>query len=166
MRTRIALVVGALIALTFGALGQSVVQQTLSGNETWQAGQGPGGPGAYITSDLVRNSTAAFTVSVSGNAVIGVASGWTEARWGGNVLVTGQPAAATLTLPPNPFPDGGIVGVCNVTAAAWATNVVTVAGSAGQTSPATPNDTLTTLAAGTCARFQFNLANTTWYRIQ
>jgi len=43
--------------LTTPVLAQSVTQNTLTGNESWNAGQGPGGPGAFITSDLVRNSS-------------------------------------------------------------------------------------------------------------
>lgn len=147
------------------ALAQSVVQNDLSGNESWNAGQGPGGPGSFITSDLVRNSRAIVTTTIAGAITVGVSTGLTALRWGGNLIVTAQPAAAVITMPPNPFPDGGIVGICNPTAAAYAGNAVTVAGNTGQTAPAGATATITTLAAGNCVQFQFNRPNTTWYRI-
>lgn len=156
----IALAVGLIAPL---AHAQSVTQNNLSGNECWQAGQGPGGPGSYICSNLVRNSEAQVTTTVTGSLTIG--TGATASLIdGGNLLVTAQPAAATITLPPNPFTDGGIVSICNVTAAAWATNVVTVVANTGQTlAIAAP---LTTMGAGTCASFQFSRPTTNWYRIR
>lgn len=139
------------------------VQNDLSGNETWNVGQGPGGPGADITSNLVRNSTEHRAGTLTGATTIGVTAGWTALRWGGNILLTAQPSAAVLTLPPNPFPDGGIIGYCNTTAAPFATNVVTVTANTGQT--VSNGGVVTTQAANSCAYFQFNRPTTTWYRI-
>lgn len=155
-----------LLAPPVGAQAQAIVQDTLTGNEVWNAGQGPGGPSGFISSNVVRNSIEHQTGTIAGAITLGTTAGWTSLRWGGNALITAQPTAAVVTLPPNPFPDGGIVGYCNVTASAFATNVVTVAGNTGQTSPTGANATVTTQAAGTCARFVFNRANTTWYRVQ
>lgn len=158
--------VGALLALApiCAALAQSVSQDNLSGNESWSAGQGPGGPSAFIFSDLTRNSRQIVVGTIAGAVTLGVTSPLTPLRWGGNFIVTAQPAVAVITTPPNPFPNGGVVGVCNPTAAAYATNAVTVAGNTGQTSPV--NNTITALAAGACALFQFQRSNTSWYRIQ
>jgi hypothetical protein len=150
---------GALVAFATWASAQGVVQPTLSGNETWQAGQGPGGPSSYITSNLVRNSTTNILTTVTGSVTLS-----SPINFGGNVIISAQPSAATITLPANPIPDGAIVGICNGTGSAFATNAVTLAANTGQTLAQTV--TLTTLGAGTCARVQFHLANTHWYRIQ
>lgn len=155
--------VGGLIAPAFG---QSVIQDNLSGNECWNSGQGPGGPSTgWLCSNTVRNSWAKAATTVSASATLGVTAGLTALRQGGNLIITAQPLAATITLPPNPVPDGALIGVCNPTAAPFATNVVTLAPNTGQTLTG-GNITLTTLGAVTCVRVQFNRSNTTWYRIQ
>lgn len=157
------LLLGALLlGLTTPALAQSIVQDNLSGNEAWSAGQGPGGPGAYITSNLVRNSGAIVAATITTNATLG-GGALAPLIEGGTLIITAQPSAATITLPPNPFTNGGIVYVCNPTAAAFATNVVTLAANTGQTVSGGAI-ALTTLAANTCVRVQFNRATTTWYR--
>lgn len=154
-----ALIVGLFAPqLTFA---QSVIQNQISGNEVWPAAQGPGGSSAWLSINTVRGGTSVATATVTGNVTLP-----TSFRNGGNYIVTVQPSAATITMPPSPVINGAIIGICNPTAAPWATNVVTVAGNTGQTSPAGATATLTTLAAGTCAQYQFNLANTTWYRVQ
>ncbi len=156
---------GALGLLLYAANAQQIGQTTLSGNECWNAGQGPGGTTTgFVCANVVRNSTANVATTVGGSVTIGTTAGLTALAQGGNLLITAQPSAATITLPPNPVPDGAIVGVCNVTGGAFATNVVTLAANTGQTLAQAA--TLTTLAAGTCAREQFNLAATTWYRVQ
>src|SRR5882724_7307236 len=104
--------------LTTPVLAQSVTQNTLTGNESWNAGQGPGGPGAFITSDLVRNSSRPLVGTIAGSLALGLTI-YAPLADGGNFLVTNAAAVATITLPPNPFPDGGIVGICNTTATAW-----------------------------------------------
>lgn len=154
------LVAAALLwGLSAPAFAQAISYQNLTGQEAWPAGAGIGGSSAYLTTDIVRNSTQAVFGTVAGNITLNPLL-----NDGGNFVVTAQPAAANLTLPPNPMTHGAIVGVCNPTAAAWATNVVTVVANTGQTVIA--GATLTTLGATTCARFQFNLANTSWYRVQ
>jgi hypothetical protein len=162
---RIAIVTGALsLALVAGLWAQPVTQPTLTGNECWNAGQGPGGPSSFICSNVVRNSKAGVVGTIAGSFTIGSTAAQASLVTGGNLLVTAQPAAATITLPPNPVPDGAIVGVCNVGAAVWAVNVVTLAANTGQT--LATSAALTTQAQGTCARVQWNLAAATWYRIQ
>lgn len=157
------------LALCWGftapATAQSVIWQDLSGNECWNAGQGPGGPSQFLCADVLRNSRQIVTTTIAAAITVGVSTGLTALRYGGNLIVTAQPLAAVITLPPNPFPDGGIVGICNPTAAAYSGNVVTVAGNTGQTSPVGATATITALSAGNCVLFQFNRPNTTWYRI-
>jgi hypothetical protein len=155
------------LALVWGlaapAIAQSVVQDTLTGDESWNAGQGPGGPGGFISSNLVRNSTEKVVGTIGGAITVGVTAAWVDLRWGGNILLTAQPTAAVVTMPPNPFPDGGIIGYCNTTAGAFAANVVTMTANTGQT--VSNGGAVTTQAANTCAYFQFQRSNTTWYRI-
>lgn len=157
---------GLLLGVGLGLLvAQPVTQNQVTGNECWNAGQGPGGPSAFLCLNVARGGTAnAVLASVAGSFTIGGTAATAASADGGNVLITAQPAAATITMPANPVPDGAIVGVCNVTGAAWATNVVTLAANSGQTLAQAA--TLTTLAAGTCAREQWNQANATWYRVQ
>lgn len=152
-----------LIAAT--AIAQSVVQDDLTGNETWQAGQGPGGPGSFITSGMVRGSRNGGLVVIGGSFTIGATDSTSNMNDGGTILLAAQPAAATITLPPNPVVNGSVVSICNTTAAPFATNVVTLAPNTGQTLSG-GNITLTTLAALTCVKVQFNRGNTTWYRVQ
>jgi hypothetical protein len=167
------LVGAGLIALASLALAQ-VTQNQLTGNECWSVGQGPGGPSNFLCINVARGGRAQTVLSaVSGNFTIGATTGnftvtgtpnMTALASGGHLLVNAQPSAATITMPANPIADGAIVGVCNVTGAAWSTNVVTLSANSGQTLAQTA--TLTTLAAGTCAREQWNQSQATWYRIQ
>jgi hypothetical protein len=174
-RVLLAGVVIASLAACGIATAQFVVQPTLSGNECWNAGQGPGGTTTgFVCANTMRGGTANTVLSaVSGNFTIGSASGnftvtgtpnQTYLVDGGNLLITAQPSAATITMPPNPIPDGAIVGVCNASGSAWSTNAVTLAANSNQTLAVAA--TLTTLAAGTCAREQWNLTAATWYRVQ
>lgn len=164
MLKRLLIAVAAWALVASAASAQSIGQNDLSGNEAWKIGQGAGGPSAYITSDLLRNSSQVVPTTITGAATIGVST-LAKLTDGGYLIITAQPSAATITLPPNPFTGGGLVFVCNPTAAAFATNVVTLAPNTGQTLTG-GNITLTTLAANTCVGVIFNRSNTTWYRIQ
>jgi hypothetical protein len=161
----------AIAALAVGWLyAQPVVQNTFSGIECWNAGQGPGGPSTgFVCSQGLRGAsnnvattiTGSFTIGAVGAAGVGATTN--PLQYGGALFITAQPSAATITLPPSPLQDGIIVAVCNVTAAPFATNVTTLQPNTGQTLN-TGNQTLTTLAAFTCATVQWNLAAATWYR--
>ena len=162
----------AALAIGYAALAQPVVQTTFSGNEGWNAGQGPGGPSTgFVCAQGMRGASQNVAATVSGSFTIGAAgttgvSTTTQPlQFGGTLLLTAQPAAATINLPLSPLQDGIITAVCNVTASPFATNVVTVTatGNTGQTLNLGAQ-TITTLAAFTCATFQWNLANATWYR--
>lgn len=181
MRTRLlATTAGAaLAALAFTSwlIAQPIVQNQLSGQECWNAGQGPAGPSTgFLCTNLVRGGTAQSVLSaVTGAVTIGTATGNftvtgtpnpTALVTGGNLLITAQPSAATFTLPPNPVPDGMTVGVCNASNAAFATNVVAFGANTGQTCAAPCSTAFTTLAAGSCAQVQWNQSQATWYRIR
>lgn len=173
-------VVGAAIAALASSLLYAqvtgVFPTAVNGQETWEVGLGgPQGPSIFMTNNMVRGGAPQSILSaISGNITIGAACGnctqtgtplqTVLALSGGNLLVTGQPLAATITMPANPILDGAIVGVCNASGSAWATNAVTLAANSNQTLAQAA--TLTTLAAGTCAREQWNQSQATWYRVQ
>lgn len=148
-----------LIAPTFA---QTVVQNQISGNEVWSAAQGPGGPSQWLWIRTVQGGTSVQTGTVTGATTIS-----NNLADGGNFIITAQPSAAVITMPKSPVPNGAVVRICNGTNAAFATNVVTVAANSSQTMvPTGAAITLTTLAAATCVGYQFNLANTSWYKVQ
>lgn len=174
---RAGLLGAAIAALTSTWLfAQPVVQNQVTGQECWQVGQGPGGPGQYICLNLTRSTTSNVVLTaVSGSFTVGTATGTTVASGsnaanvadGGSVIITAQPSVATITMPANPLVDGAVVRICNGTTSAFATNAVTVAANTGQTMvPTGASITLTTLAASTCVAYQFVQANTSWYKVQ
>ncbi len=179
-KTLLAGLVGAAIAALAATwlVAQPIVQNQLTGNECWNAGQGPGGvTTGYLCTNLIRNSNAdTILTAVAGNMTIGSTTNvtlGTGSSWGNfpsaglNVILTAQPSAATITMPPSPVVDGAIVKICNGTNSAFATNAVTVQANSGQTMvPTGAGVTLTTLAAATCVEYQFSLSNTSWYKVQ
>jgi len=162
----------AALALGYGVWAQPVVQNTFSGNECWNTGQGPGGPSTgFVCSQAVRGGANNVALTISGSFTVG-AAGTTGVSvttaplaYGGRLLVTAQPAAATITLPPNPLQDGIVVSYCNVSNGNFAAAAVAFAANTGQTAAAPVTTALTTQALGTCAAVQWNLAAATWYRI-
>lgn len=167
-----------LMAGGYLAWAQSIGPSALSGFECWNAGQGPGGPSTgFLCTNTLRGGTAnALLSAVSGSFTIGTASGnftnlgtpsMTNVYNGGNVIVTAQPSAATITMPASPIPDGAIIGICNGTNSAWSTNAVTVAANTNQTMvPTGAAVTLTTLAAASCVKYTWNLSQASWYKVQ
>ena len=163
-------------ALTVGVWAQPIVQNQVSGLEVWNCGQGPGGVTTSFCQMNVTSSRRAQATfaTITGNFTIGTATGnFTQAvgavtpvnlTAGGNMLVTAQPSAAVITMPPNPVPDGAIIGYCNVTGAPFATAAVTFAANTNQTLNTAV--TVTTQAATSCALVQWNQVNATWYRVQ
>jgi hypothetical protein len=164
----------ALIGVAGYALSQSNVGWTLlTGNETTEVQLGIGGTSGFVTVGRLSSGrsnayftafpTASFTIggaTPTGTTVstVGVASG------GDLLFNVTNGTAITITLPANPVVDGTIVGICNVTASAWATNVVTVAANTNQTIVgAAAGQTLTTLAASTCNKWIWNLAAADWF---
>lgn len=158
------LLLGLAATFPIAANAQTVGYTDLSGNECWNAGQGPGGPSQFLCSNVVRNSAAKVASALNAASTYG--TGVLETlRWGGNVLFTVQPTAlVALTLPPNPVPDGAIVGFCNVTGSAFATTAISWTANSGQTLSTAVS--IADLGANVCKRAQFNRATTTWYVIQ
>jgi len=154
----------ALVGVLTPALAQPVVQNQVTGNECWNAGQGPGGPSAFLCLFIIRGGATNLPMTIAGSFTIGSVAAQSQLVAGGNMIVTAQPSAATITMQPNPVVDGAIIGYCNVTSGAFATNVVTLVANSNQTMNTAV--TVTTQAAGSCARVQWNQANATWYRIQ
>jgi hypothetical protein len=165
MKWKRTLFAGALLGAFAVGVVWAQVQNDISGNELWEVGQGAGGPGNYISVNQVRNSAAKVAISPTTVLTYGT-SPLAALNFGGNILMAAQPGASptTITTPPNPVADGTTIGYCNVTGSAFATTPVTIAASTSQT--LNTGLTTTTLAAVTCVRYQFNRANTTWYRIQ
>lgn len=182
MRKRIlATTVGAAVAalaLTSWLIAQPVTQNQITGLECWNSGQGPGGPSTgFICANLVRGGTAVSVLSaVSGNFTIGTTSGnftnsstpnMANLLTGGNLIINAQPSAAVITMPPNPFPDGSIIHICNGTNSAFVTNAVTVAANTNQTMvPTGASITLTTLAAASCVGYQWHQGLLSWFKVQ
>lgn len=165
MRFKRTLLAGAAIsvALAVAAVAQSISYDNVTGNECWNAGEGPGGPSAFLCLNTVRNGMAQVTAIPSGAQTLGTGT-YANLAKGGNLLITSQPVATvTLTAPPNPVPDGAIIGVCNATGSAFATTNIAIVANTGQTFNSTAS--LNNLGA-TCINYQFKRSTTTWYRIQ
>ena len=159
----------AALALGYAALAQPVVQNTFTGNECWNAGQGPGGPSTgFVCAQGMRGASQNLPLTIAGAFTVGGSSANTTPnntatlQYGGTLLVTAAPSTAAVTAPPNPLQDGIIVAICNVTGVAFVNTLTFTANGAGQT--VNSGGALATLAAYTCGTFQWNLANATWYR--
>lgn len=140
-----------------------IAATNLGGNEVLLIQEGgPGGTGTFIPVNVMRNS-AGYT-TIAGASVTGTVAMPNNC---GRYIITSQPSAATIQLPANPT-DGQMAEVVNGTAAAFATNVVTI--NVG-TSPASVTlvggaVTITTLGAGASVEFQYSLATNSWYRLR
>jgi hypothetical protein len=155
----------ACAALAAGWLwAQPIVQNQLSGNECWNAGQGAGGPTVgFVCAYQTRSSwgyllTAAATtgtvqLTAQQNAVIMP------------IQITTGPLTFNMPLAPTPV-DGSIVAFCNTSNGAFATQVVTITATAPEVFATGATTTLTTLAARTCVKLIYTLSNTTWSQVQ
>lgn len=156
-----ALMAGVVIAAlaSIGVLwAQGVTPTTLNGNEVIVAAiGGPGGPSTFVSTGQLRNSTGYVTTTVTGSTTIPNNTN--------RYIITAQPSVATVSLPASPVFDGSMIEVVNGTAAAFATNAVTVNPNTGQTLVG-GNITITTLAAGASVEVIYSLPNNTWYRVR
>jgi hypothetical protein len=168
---------GLLLFLAFGVWAQvNITNNGLFGNEFLEVQQGTGGPGGssvFTTTGRISNgrSYAYFTTFPNASFTIG-ANPVAQTTVNSSGMVTGgdlvfnvtNGSAITITMPATVgLIDGEIIGICNVTAAAWATNAVTVAANTGQSFVGTNIQTLTTLAASTCNRWFWNGPAATWF---
>jgi hypothetical protein len=154
---RKALVAGAVLALAFtGALlAQQVSQQQISGQECWQAAQGPGGQGQWLCIPLVRNGSDIQTVSGTGAVTTQAPQGTGTLYWTG-----AAPTTWAVTLPNVPF-DGQLVRLSTDTT--LTTMVTVTAGSSGTMNAAYAAQTLT---LNTSVVWQFDQPANKWYRLQ
>lgn len=158
---KLALGIFGVVALAATLLyAQPVIQNQLSGNECWNAGQGPGGPSAFLCINMVRhtwgaNHLAATSGTISPTTATGI------------VNITAQPnGSLTINTPASPVPDGFNFQICNTSNAAFTGQTITLAASTGQSLATGVVTALTTQAARTCEELIYQLANTTWYQIR
>lgn len=153
---KLALAVGALLALTLTLVAQPVVQNQLSGNECWNSGQGPGGPSSgFVCAFVMRNGTALKTFSGSGVQTYTALITDSTLYW-----VGAAPTSWTITTPAAPF-DGEIIQIATDTTL---TTMVTLTANSGQTLDTTYS--AQTLTAKTSVEFQFSLATNKWYQMR
>jgi hypothetical protein len=145
----------AVAAFAAPALAQPVTQNNVTGNECWQVGQGPGGPGQYFCINLSRNGTAFATFSGAGAQTFTATTANSTLYWVGTA-----PTTWTITLPSPAF-DGEIVTVATDTTL---TTLVTVNPASGQTMDGTYN--AQTITAFNSVEFQFSFAALKWYRLR
>lgn len=154
MRKLTLLAIGFVLGFAALAFAQSIVQTTISGNEVWVVGQGPGGPGSYIGIDTVRGSEPIATKSGSGSATSTATPGTT--CWVGTA-----PTTWAVTLPAAPA-NGTIVTLCTDTTL---TTMVTVTAGTGDTLTTTfSSQTLT--ANASFPAWQYFASTKIWYRVQ
>lgn len=153
---RIAMVVGALVALAGAATAQPVVQNQVSGNETWSVGQGPGGPSSFLNIGGASNRAAITTVSATSPVNTTMTQAQSTLVW----ISSGAPAQWNVRLP-SPAYDGQIVTIAS---GVTITNGLSVTAGTGQTL----NGTFTAQSISTTASAEFQFVNSLlkWYRIR
>jgi hypothetical protein len=154
------LLVGAFLALAVAspaifAWAQPVTQNNISGNECWNAGQGPGGPSSFLCINLVRNGSGMRIISGAGAVVSTTSNADGTLMWSGTA-----PTTWAITLPTPAF-DGQMVTIATDTTL---TTLVTVTAPAGQTLNGTFNSQ--TISANGSVEFRFNFATLKWFRTQ
>ena len=169
------LVLGGVLLAGGWALSQVNVTAGLSGLEAVVVAQGgPGGPSIFTTAGRMNSGRnyAYFTTFPNASFTIGANPVAQTTVSSAGVLTGGVIAfnvtngsVITITMPPSSqLIDGEIIAICNITAAAFATNAVTVAANTGQSFVAPAGyQTLTTLAAATCNKWLWNAAAATWF---
>lgn len=156
---RKALVAGAVLALAVvgDIIAQPVAQNNISGNECWNAGQGPGGPSQFLCINLVRNGAALAVFSGSGAVTTTATQANSTLMWSG-----AAPTTWTITLP-NPAFDGEIVQVSTDTTL---TTLVTVNAAVTPQNQTAPSFSAQTITAASSVEFQFNFATLKWFKLR
>lgn len=153
------LVGAAFAALATALVAQPVAQNNVSGNECWNAGQGPGGPSQFLCINIVRNG-AALTLRPTGAG----AQTDTPTQQTGTLMWTGAaPTTWGITLP-NPAFDGEVFTIGTDTT--LTTMVTVTAGTSPQNQTLAATYSAQTLTLSTSAAWQFNFANLKWFRIR
>ena len=151
---KLLLLVAALLGLAAPVNAQVVAPFSLSGNECWNAGQGPGGPSTGFVCSFLLNE-GIITTSGSGSATFQATIYTNTIVWTGTA-----PTTWTVTTPVTPY-NGQLLTLATDTTL---TTLVTLTPNTGQTLSATFS--AQTITAGTSAQWQYNAANTRWYRIR
>ena len=146
------------LGLIAPAFGQPVTQQSISGNECWNAGQGPGGPSQFLCINQVRNGTALTIVTGSGAATTTATQANSTLMWSGTA-----PTTWAVTLP-NPAFDGEILTLATDTTLTTRVTVTATTSPQNQTLNATYNSQ--TLTAITSVEFQYNASSAKWYQLR
>jgi len=150
------LAAAVLSALGGFAVSQTIVQQNVTGNECWNAGQGPGGTSTgFICTYLMRNGAAIATFSGSGAFTTQATPQQSTLYW-----VSTAPTTWTITTPVTPF-DGEIISIGTDTTL---TTMVTLTAASGQTLNSAYSSQ--TLSANASVEYQYSVATTKWYRLR
>ena len=149
----------AIAALTTVLLAQPVVQNNVTGNECWNAGQGPGGPSTgFLCLYLSRNGGGMVTQSGSGAATRTATQQESTVAWKG-----AAPTTWNVTFP-NPAFHGQIITLTTDTT--LTTMVTTTAGSTPQAQTINSGLSGSTLTAASSKEWQFNFPDLTWYALR
>lgn len=155
------LLVGAALAVALPLLSQPIVPNQLSGNECWNAGQGPGGPATgFVCSYQTRSSWGYYSLAAATTGTVQL-----TAQQNAVIMPVQSTSGVTFNMPLSPT-DGSVVPFCNTSNAAFATQAVTITATAPQVFATGATTTLTTLAARTCVKLMYTLSNTTWSQVQ
>jgi hypothetical protein len=164
--------VAATIATTAHLLyAQPVVQNTFSGNECWNSGQGPGGPSTgFICLAGVRAGVQLIPVTNANTLAPIVTSGCPACATTANLNYTTYlwhstaPTTWAVTLP-NPANDGQVVKLASDTTLTTLVTVTALTTPQNQTlSAAYTSQTITANTSGPA--WQFSLSLLQWTRIQ
>ena len=140
------------------ALAQPVTQQAVTGNECWNAGQGPGGTGTFLCINQVRNGNGITTFSGTGAVATIATQNTGSAMWTG-----AAPTTWTITLP-NPAFDGEVFQVGTDTTL---TTMVTVqAGTTPQNQTMSAAFSAQTVTAGTSVLWQYSNTLSKWFKVR
>ncbi len=80
-----------------------------------------------------------------------------------NLLLTGAVGTATVDVPPSP-PDGQLFAICNANGSPFSGTITVASTDSSTFVPASPS--LASLAASTCAEFQYTALSKVWYRVR
>lgn len=157
-----AIAMGLCIGVVVNVMAQSIVNLQPSGNECWNAGQGPGGPSQFLCINQVRNT--------GGLSAVATASGVLTPNTNINTLAISAtvvpPQGTTIVTPGNPVADGQFFQVCNVSGANFSNNAMVLTPASGQTMLPTNPIVLTSLASKSCVEVVFQLSGLTWFQIR
>ena len=157
MKTKLIVLMGASMALVNLAQGQPIGANDVSGNECWNAGQGPGGPTVgFLCLPLVRNGA---DIRLFSGTTATLATTSTQAD--GTMFWTGAaPTSWNITLVAPPF-DGQIVSILTDTTITTAVSIVAGTGTTLNVALSTQTITPTTGIV-----LQYDRGTTKWYRIR